>query len=118
MKTLLRTLVILAAALLVVAALFAFRQTSYGQSLASAGHDRGGWSQEAGSPGTTTSSRPPPTGFGERGGESHGPNLFAAVELLKNLAIVAVSVTLIALGAWMVRRGRREKQRPLPPEPL
>lgn len=122
MKTVLRTLAILAAALLVVAGLLAFRQSSYGQSLASAGHDRGRFSEEGRAPPDVAAQQrdaAAPSGIAGRGGpESHGPNLFAVVELLKNLAIVAVSVTLIALGSWMLRRGRRDDPRPVPPEPL
>lgn len=120
MNTLLRTLAILAAALLVVAGLFAFRQTSYGQSLASTGHDRGGFSQAAGaSPEQAAGAGSDATSAGVAGSSrsgSHGFNRFAAVELLKNLAIVAVSVTLITLGTWMVQRGRRDG--PAPHEPL
>lgn len=120
MKLLLRTAAILAAALLVVAGLFAFRQTSLGQSLASSGHNRGGYSQEGAAPpelAAQPDSARAAAGVAGRGGpERHGPSLFAAAELLKNLAIVAVSVTLIALGTWMMQRGRRD--RPAPPKPL
>lgn len=111
MKTLFRTLAILAAALLVVAGLLAFRETSYGQSLATAGHDRGGYSWQTGDASAPAAGQSP-SGFRDRGPESHGPSLFAAVELLKNLAIIAVSITLIALGSWMIQRGRRDQ---LPP---
>jgi hypothetical protein len=110
MKTVFRTLIILVAALAVVASLNAFAQSSLGQSLASAGASghQGG---------------PPPgladgSAAGERpeGGEGHGPSLFGLVEVGKNLAIIAVSVTLVALGARMLARGRRDEPRPPTPD--
>jgi hypothetical protein len=108
MKTVFRTLIILAAALAVVAGLSAFAQSSLGQSFASAsGHEVG----------------PPPgladgSAAGQRpeGGEGHGPSLFGLVEVGKNLAIIAVSVTLVALGARMLARGRRDEPRPPTPD--
>lgn len=117
MKIVLRTLAILAAALLVVAGLTAFGQSSYGQALVSAGP--GGMERQAppaladqASDGFTTSL----PSAERRGGEGHGPSLFGLVEVGKNLAIIAVSVTLIALGARLLRFGRRDEPGAVPPD--
>ena len=118
MKIVLRTLAILAAALLVVAGLTAFGQSSFGQALVTTGP--GGMEREAppaladqASDGSATSL---PSAERRGGGEGHGPSLFGLVEVGKNLAIIAVSVTLIALGARLLRSGRRDEPGAVPPD--
>jgi hypothetical protein len=104
-----------------------FRQSSYGQALASSAHDQGAFSQtgvtapgataEIESSGVTSATASGvPASFSGRGPESHGPNLFAGVELLKNLAIIAASVMLVAAGTKMLRGGRRNETSPAPSE--
>ncbi len=121
MKIIVRTLIILGAALVVVAGLTAFAQSSAGQALRSAEvgghgprHAGGGHEGDfAGSPSAEGTNGIPffgderPAGFAGRGehGDS-GPSLFGLVEVAKNLAIVAVSVILIVVGGRMLRLGR------------
>lgn len=126
MKIVIRTLVILTAALLVVAGLNAFAHSSLGQSFANA--SPGGMRHEGGIPpeaagqasgsapaGVTSGERPSgATGRGE--GEGHGASLFGLVEVGKNLAITAVSIVLVALGARMLHLNRRDEQHPASPE--
>jgi hypothetical protein len=104
MKRFFRTLVILAAALVVVGGLYAFRQSSLGQSLVSAGSGAG---VERGGPPSGFSEGAPAGLEGGGGHEGHGPSLMGLVTVGKNLAIIAVSVTLIALGARMLQPGQR-----------
>ncbi len=46
------------------------------------------------------------SGLAGHGPENHGPSLFGAVEMLKNLAIIAVSIALIVPGTWLVQQAR------------
>ncbi len=123
MKTVFRIVAILASALLVVAGLLAFRETGPGQALASARPERDHFSQEHSSS-SALATRPrrgqaqfdTRSGHAGHGPENHDPSLFGAVEMLKNLAIIAVSITLIALGAWLVQRARRGQPGSTPPE--
>lgn len=125
MKTLLRTLAILAAALVVVGALFAFSQSGSAQALRSEGRGHGHFDRERSEqsmPGESTMpfSRPERGQargeFGERGGhESHGPSLFGFAEVIKNLAIIAVSVLLIVLGSRLLGPGKRATPPRRPP---
>ncbi|NJN19858.1 MAG: hypothetical protein HC822_28285 [Oscillochloris sp.] len=108
MKIVLRTLIILAAALVVVGGLSVFAQTSFGRNMAVAGSDRheGGRPEGfAGREGFFTSDRA--DGFAGHEHSEHGPSLFGLVEVAKNLAIVAVSVILIALGTRLLRLDNR-----------
>jgi hypothetical protein len=114
MKILFRTLAILAAALLVVAGLYAFAQSPAGTALRSTGERHGGAPGagfEARSFEGASGAAGRPEGFESREGHGHGhgPSLFGLVEVAKNFAIVAVSVALIALGARAVQLGRRDR---------
>ncbi|MCX7791977.1 MAG: hypothetical protein N2378_15165 [Chloroflexaceae bacterium] len=124
MKTVFRIVAILASALLVVAGLLAFRETGPGQALASARPERDHFSREH-SPPPDMATRPhrgqapfdTRSGPAGHGPENHGPSLSGAVEMLKNLAIIAVGITLVALGIWLVQRTRRGQSGSAPPEP-
>jgi sulfite exporter TauE/SafE len=123
MKTVLRIVAILASALLVVAGLLVFRGTAPAQALASARPERDHFSQEHSAP-PAMATRPrrgqalfdTRSGLAGHGPENHGPSLFGAVEMLKNLAIIAVGIVLIVLGTWLVQRARCGRPRSTPPE--
>ncbi len=120
MKIVFRTLAILAAALVVVAGVYAFGASSFAQGLRASGPGRGGFARDGGPPPAFAApGQPdgPPVGFGHRehGGaagrgehEGHGPSLSGLSEIGKNLAIVAGIITLIALGARLFRLDRRK----------
>jgi hypothetical protein len=123
MKILLRTLIILAAALVVVGGLYAFAQSPAGQAMRAAGpggHEGGppaGFESRRfeGAPGAGFPGGERPGGFdGHEGRGGHGPSLLGLVEVGKNLAIVAVSVILVALGARLLQLGRRDRPRRTP----
>ncbi len=106
MKIIGRTLIILAAALVVAGALFAFRQTEYARM---PGESRPGRMRiEAGE------ARPDgfaPGGFEHRnraGGDEHQASLAGLVEVGKNLAIIAAIVALVVM-LERVTRGLRQR---------
>ena len=111
MKIIGRTLAILAAALLVCGAAYALAQSS---GTASGFPERGGFArQQAGGPsagqdgfGGTERGRFPGGPDGERG---RGMSLFGAVEVARNLAIIAVIVAIGAPIAALARRRRSGK---------
>lgn len=109
MKLLVRTLIILAAAGLISGITFAVAGSSYAQALFPAGPRRGEFAgarpPEAASGATADGTSSATPRAGEVGREGGGrPGGFAAVELLKNLAIVAV---IVALAAPIQRLARR-----------
>ena len=100
MKTLVRTTIILAAALAVVGGLYVFRQSDYARSLSMfrGGHgpgDRGGFDR-----GAFEGARP------ERG-RGGRVSIFGAGEVIKNLLIMGV----ITAGVVLVTRGRKPAAR-------
>jgi hypothetical protein len=115
MKLLLRTLAILVAGLLISGATFAIVGSSYAQALLPSGPQRGEAAGQrppemnagtsAGTAADGTSSATPRAGeFGREGGGR--PGGFAAVELLKNLGIIAV---IVAIGVPIQRLASRRK---------
>lgn len=113
MKTVFRIVAILASALLVVAGLLAFRGTGPAQALASARPERDHFSQEYSAlPAIATRPRrgqapfDTHSGLAGHGPKNHGPSLFGAVEMLKSLAIIAVSIALIVLGTRLAQQAR------------
>lgn len=122
MKIITRTLIVLAAALVVVAISMGLQSTG----LLSFANERGG--SEGGPPAEMTSggegSRPQggrpagfggghQAGFGHREGERHGGdgvNLFAAGELIKNLVITAVIIALFSLFSWGFKTLRPQRR--------
>jgi hypothetical protein len=120
MRIFARTLAILAAACVVSAGAFALVQSSYAQSLFSAGPARGAGFEapraaalesEADGASATPSEGAAPGRHAHEGGRS--PSLFGAVEMLKNLAIISIIVALVSL----VKRAARGR-RPSPPPTL
>lgn len=118
MTTVLRTLIILAAALAVAGGLYAFARSPLAQPLLGAGRGGPAAGFEGAREGFPGRERPAGheghEGHGGHGG--HGPSLLGLVEVGKNLAIVAVSVALVALGARLLQLGRRDRPRATPPD--
>lgn len=56
------------------------------------------------------------SGLPRHGPENHGPSLFGAVEMLKSLAIIAVSIALIVLETRLVQQARCSRTRSRPRE--
>ena len=109
MRILRRTCAILAAAMIVAGITFGFAETSSAQTVAPtrSGQRAAAQPQAAGGTidaSTDRASSPPARGIEHEGNRS--PSLFGAVEILKNLVIVAIIVALVAL-ATRVTRGRR-----------
>ena len=123
MKTILRTIAILAAALAVVGLTIAFSNTTFGQALRmrgaggeEAGHERVGPAQGDGA----TQGFPPrngqrPEGLGER--EGYRPHLGGVTEVAKSLIKITAVVVLVVLGGWILGWGRRDRPRPPRAEP-
>lgn len=116
MKTLVRTLIILLAAVLVSGATYAFGQSGAAQSLLARGRGRGGEFERGGFPppeggferggGAEGGFRPPEGGFERGPGEGRrGGGLFGAVQMVRPLLII----TLIIAGGALLSRvfGRR-----------
>jgi hypothetical protein len=107
MRLIARTLIILIAALLVCGATYALAGSRYAQTAFPARAGRG--ENAAGRPSAFTPGATDGTGNGVGrpqvpGGERGGPGGFGAIEVLKNLAIVAV---IVAIGTPILRLTRR-----------
>ena len=111
MKIISRTLAILAAALLVCGAAYALAQSS---GTTSSFPERGGFERRGQLEGG------PPLGQGGFGGPERGPfpgdfgrergmSLFGAVEVFRNLAIIAVIIAIAAPIAGRLRKRRTDK---------
>lgn len=112
MSIIVRTLVILAAALVVVAGMFAFRQSSLAQNLSRGPGDQftqegGQFNREPFNTSQLPSREAGGRGF-ERGGHAgrEGGGIFGMVEVVKNAGIMAV---LIAIGALLTRTTGRKR---------
>jgi len=120
MKIVFRTLAILVAALVVVAGVYAFSASGLAQGLRAGGPGRGDVAREGGRPPAFAAPEQPdgpPAGHREHGGfaghgehEGHSPGLSGLIEVGKNLAIVTGIITLIALGARLLRLDRRKSR--------
>jgi hypothetical protein len=116
MKIVIRTLVILAAGLLVAGALFAFGQSSFASRMREAGPRTGRF--EGGAPPQRDAAALPEGGFagrhgGEHGGEhggGHGPSLSGLVQVVESLAKIGALVALVAI----VTRLFQGRKRPAP----
>lgn len=123
MKTIFRTMAILAAALVVVGGIYLFAKSSYGQSFLSSRSEHHGPRGAGGMP-PGFSERPDGAMFGEgfpdgerfegrRGHGDRGPSIFGIGEAIKNLVIIAICVTLFVLGGRLLQGGQRDKPRNL-----
>lgn len=108
MKIAARTLIILAAGLLVAGALLAFGRSSLGSQLREAGPGAGHIEGE----------RMPPAGFegrpdgaleGGGRGDHHGPSLLGLVAMVETLAKIGALVALVAIGARLLGSRRRDE---------
>lgn len=119
MKIIARTLIILAAGLLVTGALFAFAQSGLASQMRAAGprseHVERGEGQAAGLPGRPEGGLAgharPEGGFAGRGerGDHHGPSLLGFVTLVESLAKIGALVALVAIGARLLALRRRDR---------
>jgi hypothetical protein len=116
MKLIARTLVILAAALLVCGATFVLGSTSAAQALFPARRGREVVSEQRPAeigPGPVDSAGTAPPGTGRRGpGGSRGRGGFAMLEVLQSLAIVAVIVAVVAPVLRVTRRRTKAPSQP------
>src|SRR4051812_14245415 len=116
MRLIARTLIILIAALLVCGATYALAGSRYGQTAFPAGAGRGTWRAgrlSAFAPSATDATGNSAGRLHVPGGERGGPGGFGAIDVLKNLAIVAV---IVAIGAPILRVVRR-RTHPAAPAP-
>jgi hypothetical protein len=112
MKTLFRVLVLLVAALVVIAAVSTFVQSDYADALHTlpAGHHVEA-SQRAAVPSGST----PQSNGGEMGkgsGVAAGPSLLGLGQIVKNLIITGLVITLITGGGRLLQHFRLAAQRP------
>ena len=101
MKLLARLAILLALALIVVGGLLALNQSDWASSLTPAGPDRAAMTQTEGGgefPAEFDGSAPP-----ERG-EQGAPGGLIVMELVKNLIIMAVIVTVVGGFTWLWQR--------------
>lgn len=118
MKLVLRTAVLLAAALVVTGALLAFGRTTMAERLLA---NRPGHAHvERDGPPGGFEGRPEgrPEGFGGQGrGDRHGASLFGLGELFKNLVLIGIVVAVVTLGARLIglARTRARRDPPAPP---
>lgn len=117
MQIITRTLIILAAALLVVGVTMALGQSGALSSLSGGGGPQAqghAYATTSETDETTDDTGAPPArgGHGEQGGMS----LFGAVEIGKNLGVIGVIVAAVALVTGLTRRlARGTRGRPSPP---
>jgi hypothetical protein len=97
MRTIARTLLILAAALAVVGATIAFRQSPYAGMLSSGEPERGGFERPAGE-----IAQEAPAGFEPGAGRGHHDewSLGGLVEAARNLAIMGVIIAIAVLVGY------------------
>lgn len=117
MKIIFRTLAILAAAFVIVGGLYAFSQSSVGQSFTSTGTHVEGSSP----PSTATSSSTDGASSVAPSGSSHGSegsSLMGLVSVGKTLGITAAVTALLALGERLLAWGRRKRSHVVPPTPV
>ncbi|MEI6180561.1 MAG: hypothetical protein WCP31_07390 [Chloroflexales bacterium] len=112
MKTMLRTIAILAAALAIVGLTIAFSNTTFGQSLRMRGGEEAGRERFEQAQDDVEAQRDGerPEGLGER--EDYRPHLGGVTEVVKSLIKIAAVVVLVVLGGWILGRGRRDRPRP------
>ncbi len=124
MKTFLRTIAILAAALAVVGLTIAFSNTTFGHALrmrGAGGEESGRERVEQSHQGDVTAQGFPPRNgqrperSGER--ESYSPHLGGITEVVKSLIKITAVVVLVVLGGWTLGWGRRNLPRPPKAEP-
>jgi hypothetical protein len=111
MKIIGRTLAILAAALVIVGALLAFASSSYTTGLGSGMPDRPAVVQTSTTETATNGGAAAASATaGFHHAEASGASLFGIVEVLKNLIIVGVIITIVALGKRLLGRKRQPGQ--------
>lgn len=118
MKTILRILAILSAALVIVGITVAFAQSSYAENLTSSMRGNGP-PQMIFANGTATdvALTGPPAGAGQGNHDQQSPNLAGGVEIIKDLAIIGVIVTVVSFALRLIPR-RKPKGRAAPPRPV
>ena len=122
MKIIMRTIIILAVALLVVGITFAANQAGLFQNIASGRTEHAEFNMplDGSAAGTQTHIRPERPGHmrgqdGERGmgrdGEGGAGGFGALMEIIKSLGIVIVIVAVFAIGQrlWLAMRGSRDR---------
>lgn len=104
MRVITRTLIILAAALVVVGATMAYASSGLAGGPASFERGRGGFERQP-PPGSHAGGRPESgdrrAGFGDH--HEGGRGLFAAAEMVKNLVIIAAIIAVVALLSRLTR---------------
>jgi hypothetical protein len=115
-KIIIRTLIILAAAMVVVGATMAYASSGFAAGSGRDGFDRrppAGFAEGSGPPGFIPGGEGArPEGFGDRpdgpGGREGGRGAFGASELLKNVAIIAVIIAVVSLLSRLAGGLRRQ----------
>lgn len=110
MRLIARTLIILTAALLVCGATYALASSGYAQTAFPARAGRGADGKSSPpefTPGSANGTGGAEGGPNRPGGERGGPGGFGALEVLKNLGIVAVITVIVAPILGLIRRRTR-----------
>lgn len=108
MKIILRTTLLLLAALLVVGGLLALRQTALGSTILGGEVSRVEGLPDGFAEHEEGSFRPGHGGRGEHGDHAdQGPSWVGFAEVGKNLGIIAASIALVSAGTWLVQRPRK-----------
>lgn len=105
MKIVVRTTLLLFAALLVVGGVFALRQTALGSTMLGGEVSRIGGLPDGFADHDEGQFRP--QGRGGHGDHAEqGPSWVGFAEVGKNLGIIAASIALVSAGTWLVQRKR------------
>lgn len=108
MKLIVRTLIILAAGAAVAGALLAFGSSSFATQMRAAGPGAGHFERGAVPPGDSAG-RPEGDFAGRGGDDHHDPSLAGLVTVVETLAKIGALVALVALGARLLGRRRRDE---------